>query len=124
MALEIGDREATSGMTKAIYDQLKEVMEPDLGELTEDVLSQMRDSWKKMAYAIAKGVVENIKENMEIYGIETQGNIKTAVEGETKSAPPEENHQPEENHRHSVALSGEEKNVVFTQSNDGTGHVR
>lgn len=117
MPLIIGDQTANTGMTKAIYDQLRLVLEPDLQELSEDDLSAMRESWRKMAYAIAKGVIEHIAANMEIYGIETQGDVNAAVTGNTGISDPG-------SHLHSVSLSGEQSNVLFTQSNDGIGHVR
>jgi hypothetical protein len=34
MALEAGNQEATTGLSKAIYDKIKEVIEPDLKGLT------------------------------------------------------------------------------------------
>ena len=43
MALEIGDLSATSGMTQTIYEQIRAVMEPDLGELDEADLEDMRE---------------------------------------------------------------------------------
>jgi hypothetical protein len=93
MALTIGDKDASTGMTKAIYDELRAILEQDLQSLDEDKLALIREGWKTMAYAVAKGVVEHIKASMEIAGIQTQGIINSA-------------------------------NVVFSQSNDGTGHVK
>jgi hypothetical protein len=75
MALEIGDQAATSGMTKAIYDEMSAVLEPDLGELSEQDITTMREGWKKLSYAIAKGVIKHIKANMEIHDIKTEGEI-------------------------------------------------
>ncbi len=119
MALDIEkeNQEATSGMTKAIYEQIRTAMEPDLEELSEDDLSAMQESWKKMAYAIATGVIQYIKVNMEIVGIETRGKVDTTIEGNTRPAV-------SDNHLHSVDLSGTQADVIFIQSNDGTGHVK
>jgi hypothetical protein len=115
-----GDLTANAGMTKAIYGQIRAVMEPDLGDLSEDDLNAMRQSWKKLSYAIAKGIVEHIIANMEIHSIQTSGNINTTVSGETDQAL-----GPPYNHGHSlINSSGVQNNVLFTQSNDGTGHVR
>jgi hypothetical protein len=93
MALIIGDQTADTGMSKAIYDQLQAVLEPAVGELSAEARSQLRESWKKLAYAIAKGVIEHIAANMEVRGIQTQGIVNGTV-------------------------------LVFTQSNDGTGHIK
>ena len=93
MPLFSGDQTAQTGMSKAIYDQLQAELEPALGEVSEEVRSQLRESWKKLAYAIAKGVIEHITANMEVGGIQTQGNVNGT-------------------------------DVVSTQSNDGTGHIK
>ena len=111
MGLEIGDITATSGMTKAIFDEI----DPQLSDgLSETDLETLRPSWKKLAYAIAKGVIEHIKSNMEIKGIETTGSVNASVEGDTGEA---------NGHMHPVSLAGEQSDVDFTQSNDGVGHV-
>jgi hypothetical protein len=117
MALSVGNKDATTGMTKAIYDALREGLEADLAELSKDQLTPIQESWKKMAYAIATGVISHIASNMEVFGITTQGNVSTTVQGNTGSAPPS-------NHLHSISLSGVESNVVFIQNNNGTGRVR
>ena len=115
MALIIGDQTADTGMSKAIYDQLRSVLEPDLGELSEEARSQLRESWQKLAYAIARGVIEHIMANMEVVGIQTQGNVNAPVQGNTSLVS---------GHQHGVNLAGVQNNLVFTQSNDGTGHIK
>lgn len=117
MSLTPGDQDANTGMTKAIYDELLAALEPDLPDLSEAELEPIRDSWKKMAFAVATGVINHIRANMEIRGIQTQGNVTTTVNGNTGTAPPA-------NHVHTVNLSGTATNVVLTQSNDGTGRVQ
>ncbi|SRR6266496_992820 len=117
MALQIGDQGATSGMTKAIYDQMRAVLEDGLSGLDEDKKAPIRDNWKKTAFAVAKGVVDHIVANMEIVGVTCQGNISAGVSGNTGAAPPAA-------HVHAVSLTGTQDNVVFTQNNDGTGRVR
>jgi hypothetical protein len=117
MALSVGNKEATTGMSKAIYDALREALEADLAELGEDKRTPIRESWKKMAHAIATGVISHITSNIEVFGITTQGNVSTSVQGNTNSALPN-------NHLHSVSLSGVANNVVFTQNNNGTGRVK
>lgn len=117
MGLQIGDVNATSGMSKAIYDQLNIILSPPLGGTPPEDLEKIRDSWRKLAFAIAKGVIDHITANMEIFGVQTRGNVNAPVQGNTGSANLG-------NHLHSVNLSGAQNNVTFTQSNDGTGHVR
>lgn len=120
------------GMTLAIYTEMDNQLSPPLidavdnaqsdeeRDAAEKALNDARNTWKKISYAIAKGVVEHIIANMEIYGIQTQGEIDTAVSGETDQAL-----ESPYKHGHSlIHSSGEQENVVFTQSNDGTGHVR
>ncbi len=102
MALTIGDKEANTGMTKAVYDELRALLEDDLKSLGEDKLAPIRESWKKIAYAVAKGVIEHITANMEVFGVTVKGDVTTTVTGNT----------------------GVANDVVFTQNNDGTGRVR
>ena len=80
MALDIGDSGATSGLTKAIYDQIRTNIEPDLGGLNEEDLEPVRDGWRKLAHAVAKGVVDHIKDNMEVHEVDLD------VEGDTAGA--------------------------------------
>jgi hypothetical protein len=115
MALIPGDETADTGMSKAIYDQLRSVLEPNLGAISAEQLQAIQKGWKRLAFAVARGVIEHIKTNMEIVGIQARGNINASVSGSTGSAS---------GHPHSVSLTGVQNNVVFTQSNDGTGHVR
>lgn len=128
MALGIGSTKADSGMSQAIYQEMDKQLSPPLQEAVDsaegdakvkaqEALDGAREGWKKLSYAIAKGVIEHIQTNMEIVGIQTQGNVSAAVEGNTGPANPA-------NHVHSVDLTGSQNNLVFTQSNDGTGHVQ
>jgi len=115
--LIIGDVSATEGMTKAIYEELRSVLEPDLAGLSEDKRVPIRENWKKMSNAIATGVINHILSNMEITGIQTQGNISANVSGNTGTAAPSA-------HLHTVGLTASQNGVTFTQSNNGTGRVR
>jgi ElaB/YqjD/DUF883 family membrane-anchored ribosome-binding protein len=128
MALQIGSENADSGMSQAIYQEVNKLLSPplqkavddaegDAKEKAQEALDEARKGWRKLSYAIAKGVVEHITTNMEVYGIQTSGNVTTTVDGDTGTAPPG-------NHDHSVDLTGEVSDVVFTQSNDGAGHIR
>ena len=116
MALVIGNENANSGMSKAIFDQLDTLLSPPLADLAEEELEKIRDSWRSLAFAISKGVIDHIIANMEIRGVQTQGNVATSVNGNTGPAAPS-------NHTHGVNLTGSATNVTFTQSNDGTGLV-
>lgn len=102
MALDVGNIEATTGMSKAIYDQLKAQIEPDLKDLKPDEISAIQKSWQKMAFAVATGVVEHLKANLEIVGVTTQGDVTVNVQGNVGNAT----------------------KVTFTQNNDGVGRVR
>lgn len=116
MALIIGDQTADTGMSKAIYDQMRSVLESDLVEVSEEARSKLRESWKKLSYAIAKGVIEHIVANMEIVGIQTRGNVNAPVQGNTSSV---------NNHQHGVTLAAVQNNATFTQRpDDTTGHVK
>lgn len=120
MPLKIGDVNATTGMSKAIFDQLNIILSPPFEDMSEEDMAKIRDGWRKLAYAIAKGVIDHIIAKMEIHGVETRGDINTNVSGEIAKASA----YPDPTHDHGFDLSGEQVNVVFTQSNDGTGRVR
>jgi hypothetical protein len=129
MALEIGSESADSGMSLLIYRELERLLSPPLlkaiaeaetGEQrakSEEALAEARVGWKKISYAIAKGVIDHVISNMEVFGIETKGDIGTSVKGKTETVPGFE-------HQHDVDLEGKQKDVVFFQSNDGTGLIR
>lgn len=70
MALAAGNQAATAGMTKAIFDKLDQVLGPGIESLEPAAKEAVRDGWRKLAFAIAGGVVEHIVANMEIFGIQ------------------------------------------------------
>jgi hypothetical protein len=121
MLLNFGSEEADAGMSQAIYQELDRLLSPPLQAVVGDpnavqaALDGARTGWKKLSYAIAKGVIEHLMANMEIVGIQTRGNVNVPVSGNTNVVS---------GHQHSVSISGVQNNVVFTQSNDGTGHIR
>ncbi len=92
MALEAGTIDADSGMSKAIYDALHDNLKD--GFLPDPPSTEVKDGWKKLSFCIATGVIEYIKTNMEINGIQTAGIIEDPA------------------------------NAVLVQNNDGTGHVQ
>ena len=129
MALAIGPENASSGMSRLIFVEMDRLLSPSLQQAVNDAgadakpaaqeaLDGARDGWRKLAFAIATGVIDHVVANMEIFDIETRGNVTTSVSGNTAGAAPAANHV------HAVSLSGQANNVTFTQSNDGTGHAR
>jgi hypothetical protein len=76
MAMQIGDDQAGSGMTKDIYDQIDQIMKPTIPPAS---LEDARKGWKRLALAVASGVITHIKNNMEISGIQAHGDVTTAV---------------------------------------------
>jgi hypothetical protein len=76
MALQPGNEDASSGMSQKIYEKINEVMKEGIGQAT---LPDMQKSWKKLAFAIATGVIEHLKSDMEIKGVQSSGNISAPV---------------------------------------------
>jgi hypothetical protein len=129
MTLVVGSVNADSGMSKAIYDQIDPLLSPPLKQAVDaasgdpkvkaqEALDAARDGWKKLAFAIATGVIGHILSNMEVTGIVTKGNIAASVSGATAPAPGPGPHP------HTVSLTASQSDVTFTQSNDGTGRVK
>ncbi|MCZ6817979.1 MAG: hypothetical protein O7G31_00620 [Calditrichaeota bacterium] len=127
MALTIGSVEADAGMSQLVYlemdiqlspplqnaiDQAEE--EADAKAAAENALAEARNGWKKLSYAIAKGVINHILTNMVITGIETEGDVSTSISGNTGET---------DGHLHTVELTGGQADFLATQSNDGVGHV-
>ncbi len=83
MALDIGNAAATTGMTKAIYDKMNEVMASSLDGLEPDKAEPIRDGWRKLAHAVATGVVAHIRDNAEVVEVVTRGDISATVSGDT-----------------------------------------
>ena len=99
MALIIGSVNADSGMSKAIYDEVDALLSPPLqaavDEATDaakpkaqEALDAARDGWKKLSFAIAKGVIGHTVSNLEVVGVQTRGNVSASVSGSTGAAPP------------------------------------
>jgi hypothetical protein len=110
MALVKGDITASGGMAKTIYDKLQEVFLPAAAASGVD-MDKFQETWQKLAYAIASGVIDHITTNMGIKGITTKGGEDTKTTSDSANGGI--------SHSHNVPL----KDVVFTQNNDGTGHV-
>ncbi len=112
MALIIGDESASQGMSKSIYDKISDVMEPIDG-VSGEGLEDVRNSWRKLAFAVATGVVEHIKSNMEISGVEVSINdVSTTVNVTTScSSGP------------GTGAGTGSGTATGQQSNDGIGHI-
>jgi hypothetical protein len=119
MPLKAGDITATTEMSKAIYDQLDHnlLTDDEKKKLKPAELESIQNGWRKLAYAIAQGVVNYLEANLEIVGVQTKGNVNASVSGNTLAGGPD-------NHVHGVSLTATQNNVVFTQSNDGTGRIK
>jgi hypothetical protein len=58
MALSVGDAGATSGMTKAIYDQVNATLSPDV---PGPALPDAQAAWKKLSFALATSIIEFLR---------------------------------------------------------------
>jgi len=91
MALIIGSESADSGMSRAIYHEMDRLLSPPLqnavndaeGEVkvkAQEALTEARKGWQKLSFAIANGVIEHLKSNMEIHGVEVSiSDVSTTV---------------------------------------------
>ncbi|MGK5110669.1 MULTISPECIES: hypothetical protein [unclassified Geodermatophilus] len=113
MALTVGTQDADRGLSKAVYDQLDALLSPPLQQAVEaasgpakeaaqQALEGARSGWRKLAFAIATGVVTHLLDNLEVTGVRTGGNVVAQVSGQ-------------------VAV---QNGVVLAQVNGGTGLVR
>lgn len=121
MALNAGDINAISGMSKAVFDQLdlNLMTQEEKDKLKPEELEAIRNAWKKLAYSISQGLTKYLVDNLEIFDVKTKGTISPSVSGDTGVMVPSG-----ANHVHNVNLTGAQADVVFTQSNNGTGRVR
>ena len=113
MSLEIGNITANTGMSKSIYDQINTVLSPSLEEMSEEDMEKVRESWRKLAFAVATGVIEHIKSNMEISGVEVSINDVSTTVNVTTDCP-----------SGSGTGAGTGTGAATgQQNNDGIGHV-
>ena len=105
------------GMGELIYKQMDKALSPTF-QSPSKALTDARDGWKKLAYAIAEGVIIHLKNHLEVKDITTSGEVAPALkDGKTGAADPA-------NHSHSLTLPNATEKLIFTQNNDGTGHVQ
>ena len=128
MALVVGSENADSGMSQSIFLEIDRLLSPplqaavnsaqgDAKAKAQEALDAARSGWRKLAFAVASGVISHITTSMEVFGIQTRGNVAMTVNGNTGTAAPA-------NHTHTVNINSSANNVTFNQSNDGTGRVR
>jgi hypothetical protein len=127
MALTTGTQAADNGLSGAIFTQLDALLAPPLQDAVDKAsaeakpgaqtaLTSARDGWRKLAFAVAAGVVEHLVANLEITGVIVAGTVTVPVTGTTGTAAPT-------NHTHGVGLTPAVA-VSLSQSNDGPGRVR
>jgi len=106
MAMTIGDQKASTGMSKEIYDQLNQLLSPPISDA--NTLAKAQTSWQQLAFAIATGVVNHLKANMQISGIQVSGAVSATVAGTVAG----------------TAVTGTATGTVnSTQTGDGSGLV-
>ncbi|NIN94973.1 MAG: hypothetical protein GTO49_08330 [Anaerolineae bacterium] len=110
MGLEPGNIDQEEGMSWAIYQALEEEMVNLLSELSGETVDPAKlgtpaEIWKRISYAIADGVIEHIKENMEVCA------IKVIVEGE------------EGKKMAAKADDGSPCGVIFDEAEEGVNYV-
>jgi hypothetical protein len=88
---------SVTGMSKEIFDTMDDLLAPPLEQAVreadedgqpgaEEALKQARHGWQKLAYAVAKGVVDHLKTHMEIHDVETSIRASEDVSGATGRA--------------------------------------
>jgi hypothetical protein len=127
MALVPGSVAADSGMSQAIYEQIDPLLSPPLQKAVdqaagdaktaaEQALAAARDGWRKLSFCIATGVINHLKSNLEIRGVQTSPTANAPVSGQTGPAAPNA-------HLHPVSLAAAQAGMTSSQTNNGTGLV-
>jgi hypothetical protein len=121
MPLKYGNLTNLEGMSLGIYEAMDEELskylvqaiqeveehgEDKTAEMLEKALDNARDNWKKLAYCIAKGVVDHIVSNMEIKDIKIVESVK--VSGSTKP-----NQSSGYVHQHQVDIVASNSDLTF-----------
>ncbi len=110
------------GMSQEIFLEMEEMMSPPLQKVIDEApdeeakdkaeatLEQARHGWEKLAFAVAKGVTEHIKSNMEIRGVQSSIRASADVEATTGSAT-----ATGSGHEHGIDVDGILDDVIFDQ---------
>jgi hypothetical protein len=63
MSLNIGNRNANSGMTKIIYDTMDGLLRPPMEAdgVDTEAIAESQEAWKTLSFAIATGVVSHLR---------------------------------------------------------------
>lgn len=74
MALDPGDANASSGMSKAIFDAMDAAMKDGIPAAQ---LPDVEKGWKKLSAAIAQGVVSHLKDHLDVTvsGVQASGTL-------------------------------------------------
>lgn len=121
----VGVNVTLGGMSNDIYLVMDELLSPPLvkavDEASDDTrdgaveaLEKAREGWQKLSYAIASGVVEHLRNNLEIVNVQTTGNVTIAINDDTDDGGV--------GHFHNLSTSSTATNVVFNQV-VGSGEV-
>ncbi|RZI53868.1 MAG: hypothetical protein EOP16_00540 [Pseudonocardia sp.] len=128
MALVIGDDTAAEGMAGDIYVQLERALSPPMQKAVDEAADEAkataerslvaaREGWKKLAFAIAHGVITHLLANMEVVGIDVSGSITATVTGESAVAAPGA-------HKHGIELTAIQPMATFHQNPNHSGTIR
>ncbi|GAA2624003.1 hypothetical protein [Paractinoplanes durhamensis] len=126
--LNPGTKAADQGMAGAIFGHVDAVLGKPLQDkadaatgdakvAAQKMLDEARVKWRELSFAIAAGVVEYLRTNLEIHGVRTGGAVAATVAGQTESSAPSA-------HRHGIGVTASQAGVVFVQTNDGVGLIR
>jgi len=108
MPLNPGNASATSGMSKLIFENIKDQMEPIDG-VEGDALEKIRASWRKLAYAVSKGVVDHLRDEMELRDLSRVSAVQTT--GNTSLV---------DGHQHAVNIEGD---ITYEERDYPPGHI-
>jgi hypothetical protein len=98
MGLDYGSVEDISGMSLTIFQAMDEVLskhlldaieeaEGDEKEMLDAALRDARENWRKLAYCIAKGVIDHIASNMEVCAIRVKADGEGGIQMEGTRDP-------------------------------------
>lgn len=73
MAMDPGDATANSGMSKAIYEAITSFLQDGIPPAQ---LPDVQKGWAKLSGAIATGVVNYMKSNLEVIGVNSTGQLQ------------------------------------------------
>jgi hypothetical protein len=85
MALSIGNKTCTSGLSQRIYDQLCSEWNTEMGYDLTAQSAEAQEMWQLVCYSFAKGVVDEITANAVVSGTSIiaagQGGLQRDADG-------------------------------------------